>query len=45
MNIGSQVDYYQKGHDFVIVDVNGKEITVKLFSVDGTLINTFTFSK
>ena len=45
VNIGSQVDYYQKGHDFVIVDVNGKEITVKLFSVDGTLINTFTFSK
>jgi len=45
VNIGSNVDYYQKGHDFVMVEVNGKEITVKLFSVDGDLVNTFTFSK
>jgi len=43
--IGNQVNYYHQGHDFVMVDVAGKEITVKLFSVDGELINSFTFSK
>ena len=45
VNIGSQVDYYHKGHDFAMVEVNGKEITVKLFTVDGELVNSFTFSK
>ena len=45
VTISDKVDYYHKGHDFVIVDVAGKEITVKLFSVDGSLVNSFTFSK
>jgi cytolysin (calcineurin-like family phosphatase) len=43
--IGSQVDYYHKGHNFVMVNVDGKEITVNLFSVDGELVNSFNFSK
>ena len=45
VNIGNQVTYYHQGHDFVMVDVNGGEITVRLFSVDGEPIDTFTFSK
>jgi len=45
VTISDKVDYYHKGHDFVMVDVNGKEITVKLFSVDGNLVDSFTFSK
>jgi len=43
--ISSNVDYYHKGHDFCIVEVNGKQITVKLYSVDGNLVDSFTFSK
>jgi len=45
VNISSKVDYYHKGHDFCLVDINGKQITVKLFSVDGDLVDSFTFSK
>ena len=45
VTIGPQVDYYHKGHDFIMVDVNGKEITINLFSVDGELVNSFSFSK
>lgn len=45
VTISDKVDYYHQGYDFVRVDVNGKEITVKLFSVDGDLIDSFTFSK
>ncbi len=45
VKIDSQVDYYHQGHDFVMVDVNGKEITVRLFTVDGDLVNSFSFSK
>ena len=45
VTISDKVDYYHKGYDFVRVDVNGKEITVKLFSVGGDLIDSFTFSK
>lgn len=44
VQIGSQVNYYNQGHDFVMVDVNGKEITIRLFSVDGVMIDSFTFS-
>lgn len=40
-----KVDYYHKGHDFCFVDVSGKQIIVKLFSVDGDLVDSFTFSK
>lgn len=43
--ISDKVDYYHKGHDFCVVEVNGKQITVKLFSVDGNLVDSFTFSK
>jgi hypothetical protein len=45
VSINSKVDYYHKGHDFCLVDVNGKQITVKLLSVDGNLVDSFTFSK
>ena len=45
ISISSKVDYYHKGHDFCIVDVAGKQITVKLFTVDGAPVDTFTFSK
>ena len=45
VNIGNQVTYYHQGYDFVMVDVSGGEITVRLFDVDGTLVDTFTFSK
>lgn len=45
VTVSDKVSYYQKGHDFCLVDVNGKQITVKLFSVDGDLIDSFVFSK
>jgi hypothetical protein len=45
VTISNDIDYYHQGYDFVRVDVNGKEITVKLFSVDGNLVDSFTFSK
>jgi len=45
VTISDKVDYYQRGHDFVRVDVFGKQITANLFSVDGSLVNSFTFSK
>lgn len=43
--ISSKVDYYHKGHDFCVVDVNGKEITVKLLTTDGQPVDSSTFSK
>ncbi len=45
VEIGNQVSYYHQGHDFVMVDVAGKEITVRLFSVDGELVDSFSFTK
>lgn len=45
VSVSDKVDYYHKGHDFCLVDVSGREITVKLFSVDGSLVDSFTFSK
>jgi len=45
VRIASQVTYYHQGYDFVMVDVNGREITVRLLGVDGTPVDTFTFSK
>jgi len=43
--ISDKVDYYHKGHDYCLVDVNGKEITVKLFTADGQMVDSLTFSK
>ncbi len=44
--IKNPVDFYYIENSFVVVDVNGGEITVKLFSTDGgSLIDSFTFSK
>jgi predicted phosphodiesterase len=38
------VEYYYRGPHFGLVEVEGKKITVKVFTVDGALINTFSFS-
>ena len=43
--INSKVPYYHQGYDFCLVTVDGKQITVKLFSVDGSLVDSYTFSK
>ena len=45
VKISGSVPYYNEGYDFCMVDVNGKQITVKLFSVDGALVDSYTFSK
>ncbi len=36
--------YIGHKHHFIIVDVNGKNIIIKLYSTDGTLIDTFNLS-
>lgn len=36
-------EYAYRGKNFGFVEVNGNKITVKTFSVDGNLLNTFTF--
>lgn len=38
-------EYAYQGRNFGIVEVAGEEITVKVYSVEGNLLNTFSFSK
>jgi len=41
-----QYDFaYATGKSFAIVNVNGKNITLKEYAVDGKLVDTFSFSK
>jgi len=38
-------EYAYQGNSFGIVEVNDREITVKVFSASGSLLNSFTFKK
>lgn len=38
-------EYSYKGHHYAIVSVNGKEITVNIYKVDGSLLNSFVIPK
>ena len=38
-------DFGYKGKSYAIVAVSGKNINLKLFTVDGQLVDNFTFSK
>ncbi|MEI6650691.1 MAG: metallophosphoesterase [Candidatus Moraniibacteriota bacterium] len=35
VTIGNGVDFYHKGHDFIVVSVNGKEITINTYAAEG----------
>lgn len=35
-------EYFYRGHHYAIVSVKGREVTVKIFKVDGTELNSFT---
>lgn len=37
--------YFYKGNDFEVVSISSEEVTMKVYSVDGNLLNSFTFSK
>ncbi len=38
-------EYAYRGKNFGIVNVEGKNITIKVYSVDGNLLNSFAFNK
>jgi 3',5'-cyclic-AMP phosphodiesterase len=38
-------EYSHKGNDFMLISVKGKAITAKVYSLDGTELNSFDFSK
>lgn len=38
-------EYYYQGHHYAIVSVKGKEITVNIYKVDGSLLNSFVIPK
>lgn len=38
-------EYYYVGKHFAMVNVKGKEITVEIYSIKGSVLNSFTFSK
>ena len=37
-------EYAYRGENFGIIKIEGKKITVEVYSVDGNILNTFTFS-
>jgi Icc-related predicted phosphoesterase len=41
----NNVEYRYDGQDFMVVNVEGKNIKVNLYSVEGKLVNEFKFSK
>lgn len=38
-------EYFHKGNDFMLISVKGKSITAKVYSTDGSVLNSFDFSK
>lgn len=45
MPVPGVAEYAYRGQNFGLVEVKDKEITVKVYSVDGSLLNTKTFTK
>jgi len=39
------VEYYYRKKSYLLVEVNGNEITTNLYSPKGALLNTFSFAK
>jgi len=39
------VEYYYRKKSYLLVEVSGNQITTKLYSVNGKLLNTFSFEK